>query len=260
MKTYYQLNIGARKEQQDSCDIFKNQYSTLIALGDGMGGHKGGAVASQTLVAEAKKAFISQKTKILNPKEFFQTIINATSDSLQEYKNSHHDSDPRTTAVLVLIEDDKLYVAHIGDSRLYLYDENGLLFRTKDHSVVQMLFNMGEITEDEMATHPEQNKLLKSVSASKNVEVSYKEIDIDKNCLFFVLACSDGFWEYVKDNEMQALLSCKNLEKELEHLVSLAKTRGGSGGDNISVAVYLNDTKKESVSQKIKNFLNKEIF
>jgi serine/threonine protein phosphatase PrpC len=260
MKTNYLLNIGAREEQQDSCNIFKNEYSTFLVLGDGMGGHKGGAVASQTLLKEAQKLYSTIKTKIGNPQEFFQLIINNTILSLKEYIVEHPDTDPQTTCVLALIQDDKVYSGHIGDSRLYIFDNEDFLYRTKDHSVVQMLVNLEEITEEEMATHPDQNRLLKSVSTKKDVAATYKVIDLPKNRPNAVLICSDGFWEYVSVDEMKENLFHKDIKNALVNMVSLAKNRGGIGGDNISIAVYLHEEEIISTTQKIKNFLNKEIW
>lgn len=260
MKTNYQLNTGAREEQQDSCDIFKNKYATLLVLGDGMGGHKGGAIASQTLVAEAKKAFGVLKGRVENPELFFNSIIKATVSTLKEYVEQNPDTDPQTTCIFALIQDNKIYSGHIGDSRLYVLDNDDYLFRTKDHSVVQMLVNMEEITEDEMATHPDQNKLLKSVSTKKDVEVTFKELDMPTNTPNAILACSDGFWEYISEDEMRTNLFDSDMKNGLVKMISLAKQRGGSTGDNISVAVCLTEKEVESTSQKIKNFLNKEIF
>jgi serine/threonine protein phosphatase PrpC len=122
IKTSYLLNIGAREQQQDSCNIFKNDYSTFLVIGDGMGGHKGGAVASQTLVQEAKELYSSIKEKIENPQEFFGLIVNNTILSLKKYAVEHPDTDPQTTCVLALIQDEKVYCGHIGDSRLYIFD------------------------------------------------------------------------------------------------------------------------------------------
>lgn len=260
MKTNYLLNIGGRKEQQDSCNIFKNNYSTFLVLGDGMGGHKGGAMASQTFIKEAEKAYINQKKKIEKPEAFFQSIIDTTVETLKKYVEQNPDTDPQTTCVLALIQENKIYSGHIGDSRLYVLDNEGFVFRTKDHSVVQMLVNLEEITEEEMATHPDQNRLLKSVSTKKEVQITFKEIDLPKNRPNAVLICSDGFWEYVSVEEMRANLFDMDMENGLVKMMSLAKQRGGLGGDNISIAVCLNEKKVETTTKKIKNFLNKEIF
>ena len=174
MTTDYKLDIGAREEQQDSCGVFQNKYSTLLVLADGMGGDEGGAVASQTFLSQAQSLYASTYRKIENPEDFFQTIINATIQKLQEYKEENSNSDPHTTCVLALIQDGKVYTRHIGNSRAYIIDDKSYQWHSKDHSVVQI----GEITEDEMATHPDKNRLFQSLNSKEDTTNIFKEIDI----------------------------------------------------------------------------------
>lgn len=238
METAYDLDIGGRGEQQDSCGVFSTHHSTLLVLGDGMGGHKGGAVASKTLLDHAKRAYDIEVGYIDNPKDFLQSIIDDTSEALRLYREDYSDTDPQTTCVLVLIQDSIVHSMHIGDSRVYIFDNSEYQWRTKDHSVVQMLLNLGEITEEEMATHPDQNKLLKSLNAKKSVEGTYKSNSLpSEHCM--ILACSDGFWEYISVEEMRKYGFGMELKSSLSKMILLAKDRGGVEGDNISVAVAL---------------------
>ncbi len=254
MKTAYKLDIGGKDEQQDSCGVFRKIHSTFLVLGDGMGGHKGGAVASQTLLDYAKVAYNTEAGHIADPKSFFQSIIDSTVEALQAHRADHPDTDPQTTCVLVLIQDDIVYSMHIGDSRVYILDEREYEWRTKDHSVVQMLLSLGEITEEEMATHPDQNRLLKSLNAKKSTDATYKETSLPLG-RSVVLVCSDGFWEDVSVEEMRHSIFGKQIETSLEEMVLLAKERGKKrakeraekrgvhidreSGDNISVVVAL---------------------
>lgn len=233
------IHIGGRDEQQDACKNLENKSSKFLILGDGMGGHSGGQVASETLIAEAEYAYKKYKDTIPNPEEFFQSIIDGTISALVEYQKENPESDPHTTCVLALIQNNKLYVGHIGDSRMYLFTNKKFEKRSRDHSVVQMLFNEGEITEEEMATHPDQNKLLKSISTRKKVKVTFKEYELPAEKSNAVLICSDGFWEQVSTDEMQNQLFKRPLEKALKTMVNEAKVRGGEEGDNISVVAYV---------------------
>jgi serine/threonine protein phosphatase PrpC len=212
------------------------------------------------LVQEAKKAYAFEKTLISQPKDFLQTVVDNTRKSLQLYVDKNPDTDPQTTCVLALVQDGIVYSAHIGDSRLYIFNEEGFVFRTKDHSVVQMLVNLGEITEEEMGTHPDQNRLLKSISCKKDVEISYKEIELSNEKTNVVFACSDGFWEYLSVEEMQKYLFSMSLDQALVKMVALTKERAGKSGDNISVAAFMSEKKVETTTQKIIKFLNKDIF
>jgi len=248
----YLLNIGGRDEQQDSCEYFNNRYSTLLVLGDGMGGHRGGQAASETLIAEAKYAYKQEKGTIKHPQEFFQSIIDGTVMGLKQYIQENPNSDPHTTCVLALIQNNKLYVGHIGDSRMYLFVDKKFQIRSRDHSVVQMLLNEGEITEDEMATHPDQNKLLKSVSARKDSKITFKEYDLPADKTNAVLLCSDGFWEQISTDEMQGqLFKKKDIKKALETMVEGARRRGGEDGDNISVVAYVKKGFKLALLNKV---------
>lgn len=253
------LDIGDREEQQDNCDVFVKDHQVLMVLGDGMGGHKGGAIASELLVREAGMAFLSK----LKPKLLMETIVQNTIEQMKLKKENDPNINPHTTCVMALINGKKLYFGHIGDSRLYYFKDSKFVKRTKDHSVVQMLVNMGEIEEHEMATHPDQNKLLKSLGTEKDVEITYAEESLDLSKNFAVLICSDGFWEYVSPKEMQEYLFTMDLDKALKVMVGIAKKRGGEGGDNISVAAYMHTpggANDVSVLDKVKSFLSKELW
>ena len=209
----------------------------MLVLADGMGGHLGGAIAAKILVELAKREFYSNK--VFN-KDFFENIIINTSKEILAYKNQNEQTDPHTTAVIAVITNEDIYYAHIGDSRLYLFNNTKLIKRTKDHSVVQMLFSMGEISEEEMATHPDQNKLLKNISSNmKSSKISYSTCKINE--FENVILCSDGFWEFVKEEEMISALNSKNSKEEFGKLINLAKNRANEKSDNISLAVWKKD-------------------
>jgi serine/threonine protein phosphatase PrpC len=244
------LNQGGRDEQQDACAIFKNLDSILLVLGDGMGGHSGGKVASESLISEAKYVYSKQKGIIKNPKKLFQEIVNGTVLALKEYRRENNNSDPHTTCVLALIQNNRVYIGHIGDSRAYLFIDKEFVVRSRDHSVVQMLLNEGEITEEEMATHPDQNRLLRSISSRKEVKITFKEYKLPLNKSNAILLCSDGLWEQISIEEMQKQLFNKPLNSALRDMVMVAKKRGGKDGDNISVVSFV---KKVSFSSLLNN-------
>lgn len=250
MKKAYRLDIGGRDEQQDSCGVFGKIHSTFLVLGDGMGGHKGGAIASQALLDRARVAYDIEAGHITNPQGFMQSIIDETTLALEAYRADHPDTDPQTTCVLALIQDGTLYTMHIGDSRVYILDERGYEWRTKDHSVVQMLLNLGEITEEEMGTHPDQNRLLKSLNSKKKVDGTFKTTPLPLGSSA-VLVCSDGFWEYLSVEEMREYLFGMELDNALTKMVSLTKQRAGAGGDNISVAVAIQNTQAHKSQKSI---------
>ena len=254
MKYNYLLNIGAREEQQDSCIILENNYSVFLVLADGMGGHHGGAMASQALIREASNIYNNKNEVIQNIEEFFQDIVNNTIQKLNDKIKEDKNLDPHTTCVFALIQNDMLYYGYIGDSRLYFFENNKFVKRTKDHSVTQMLLNMGEISEDEIATHPDQNKLLKSIGVNKDIKITFDKISLKDN--FTVLICSDGFWEYISTDEMEKYLFSMNINKAYKTMINLALQRGGKNGDNISIATCMSqEIKEDNIFSKFKNIL-----
>jgi len=236
---------GARADQQDNVVIVQNGNDVLLALGDGMGGHSGGKRASEILISTARNHF--ETYDYYNHQEFFNSIIYETEQEITFYANQSGE-DPHTTVTLALILDGVIHFANVGDSRVYIFDREGLVTRSRDHSVPEMLLQMGEIEEHEMATHPDQNKLTKSLRPNSHVEATHYSYELNYNKDYVILVCSDGFWEYVEEQEMMYFLFNFELSEALNNMVGIARDRGGSGGDNISIGVatlIADNSKKE---------------
>jgi len=249
MQIYLRDDIGGRDEQQDSCAIFKGKYFLFMVLGDGMGGHKGGALASKTLIEESEKLFeLYQEKSIPSPKIFFQEIIDNLQERLKQYVEEDPDIDPHTTCVFALIQDNILHAGHIGDSRVYIFIDKKFLKRSRDHSVVEIHLINGDITEEEMATHPDQNRLLKSIGGHKAVSVTYQNEKLPEDKENAVLICSDGFWEQISTPQMEEEIFTKPLNISVDNMVDFARTKGGETGDNISVAVWKSDINSNKFS------------
>lgn len=225
--------MGDREIQQDSCDIFEKDGRVLLAIGDGLGGHKGGAQASQIFIKEAKNGFKTGK----NPKTMFEDIIKGTQERLKELKQNHRTLNPHTTCALALIDDKKLYFCHMGDSRIYLFFGQDLIYQSKDHSVVQMLVGLGEIKEEQMSSHPDKHKILRSICADIKPKMTYKEVDIVKGD-FTVLLCSDGLWENLTKDEIKEYLFSSPLQQSLEKMIKAIKDKNQNPLDNISIMAY----------------------
>ena len=112
----------------------------------------------------------------------------------------------RTTAVVLCIDGNRGIALHIGDSRLYRFREGRVLSRTRDHSIPQILVMAGEITEEEIRSHPDRNKLLRALGDENDeLRVEKSEFDVRPGDAF--LLCSDGFWEPVTEAEMERTLA-----------------------------------------------------
>jgi len=238
-------DIGARDYQEDNVLIVENGQDVLFVLGDGMGGHTGGSKASEILVTVAQSLFLEQDYS--EPQEFFNTIISIAHNKIKEYAQESGE-DPNSTVALALVVGNTLHYANIGDSRVYIFDEYGLLTRTRDHSIPEMLFQMGEISEEDMATHPDQNRITRSLGPYKVTNVTYRDFYFQANKSYMILLCSDGFWEYISEHEMSQLFNIEgsHIENRLEELILLINQRAGASADNISVALAKIDIERES--------------
>jgi serine/threonine protein phosphatase PrpC len=157
--------------------------------------------------------------------------------AIHHYTLEHQLKDsPRTTGVACVIQNDVAHWAHVGDSRLYHYRGALLCARTRDHSRVQQLYEQGAISEVEMLTHPDRNKIFNCLGGryTPEVEVSPPVVMQEGD---LVLLCTDGVWAPLSVNEVGAILGAFPLHQGLEELLDHAELRAGPGGDNLSAIV-----------------------
>jgi serine/threonine protein phosphatase PrpC len=233
---YRESRKGGRQNNQDRIGYSYTPDTILMVLADGMGGHAKGDVASQLLVDTVLDLF----TKMAKPRldditEFLLDGIYTAHEAINTYASEHKMKDtPRTTCVVCVIQVGRAYWAHVGDSRLYHFSRDDLIFRTRDHSVVQRLLDEGAISEDEVSSHPDRNKLMNSVGGFMlpNIELSTGVALREGNLL---LLCSDGFWSELNSDEILATLRVYPLKKSVAQLLDHAEYRAGPQGDNLSV-------------------------
>jgi serine/threonine protein phosphatase PrpC len=233
---YQESRKGGRSSNQDRIGYSYTSETIVMVLADGMGGHAKGEVAAQLLVDVVQNLFKKlAKPGLEDITEFLLDSIYMAHDTINAYAVEHKMKDtPRTTCILCVIQSGRAFWAHVGDSRLYHFSQEGLLFRTRDHSAVQQLLDDGLITQGEVNTHPERNKLLNSVGGFMlpNIELSagvtLREGDI-------LLLGSDGFWSELDPDEMLSILRIYSLKQALIQLLDHAEYRGGERGDNLSV-------------------------
>lgn len=255
MRILARSDVGkVREMNQDyffTSDIDKNEIKLFI-LADGMGGYKGGEIASK-LAVEATRNFILnnyQKYKKDRP-----GILSLIGDSI-EYANmlvyekaqsSDELVDMGTTIDVCILYNNKVFIGHVGDSRVYRIRKNIIRKLTVDHSYVEKLLREGTITKEEAYKHPKKNMLMKAVGSKTLVEP-------DLICKGFfkddvLLMCSDGLTNMLRDSEIYNLL-LKNPEHPEDALVEKANQMGGM--DNITVVIIDNidvSNDKEEIEQ-----------
>lgn len=226
---------GARRYNQDRLAYAYGRDSLLMVVADGMGGHFHGELAAQIAVQLLTDAFQKHADPLLPaPQEFLHDSLLAAHHGINDYTLAHRLAEfPRTTCVACIVQDGVAYWAHVGDSRLYYFREGKLRFRTRDHSVVQRMFEEGQISAGEMTTHPDRNKIYSCLGGGVFPEIALsQENAMRENDV--ILLCSDGLWGQLEFDEIAAILDTFPLAAALPELMDNAELRGGRTGDNLS--------------------------
>ena len=228
------ISLGISKTglvRQRNEDRFYAQGPLLI-VADGMGGYTGGEYAS-TMVVDTIVEVVNEATEIST--EVLENAILKANRMVYEKSQSYKELEGMgTTAVVAYVQEDTLYWAHVGDSRLYLYGQEGLHRMTKDHSMVQQLVEAGTITEDEVIHHPKRNMLTRAIGVYETVEVDTGVVEVHPNDR--ILLCSDGLSGYIEESKIEQVLSEENNEsRALEDLVHLVYDAGAR--DNVTIVL-----------------------
>lgn len=227
-------DIGGRENQQDRVAVFENHGAQLLVVADGLGGHEGGALAAQAVV-DAARDHLDGSVRLQATEVCLAEVV-ADAHCRIGAIESPAGSSPHSTCVLLCIADGVATWAHVGDSRLYRF-ENGLLVdRTVDHSVVEMLRLRGRITEEEMKTHPDQNRLYEALGGAQTPKPDFDSKIIEAGDGF--LLASDGIWEHVSNAQLEGAASAPDLSAALRDLVATAKSAGGPTCDNLAVVAW----------------------
>lgn len=226
-----------RSHNEDSNRIARTHNGDLFVVCDGMGGHVGGATASRIGVDSVCQYASEHECTI--PQQFLVAALEYA--NTQIYVESHSNSKLTgmgTTACVALVRDDKVWYAHVGDSRIYYYNakQKALYRLTKDHSVVQALVDSGEITEAEAEHHPEKNKIRKSLGIRSYVEPEPCQMPLIPAEGDVMLICSDGLSGMMEEEDiLEVLAEATDVNVAGKVLIDLAKSGGGT--DNITVQI-----------------------
>ncbi|MFI3155896.1 MAG: protein phosphatase 2C domain-containing protein [Methylococcaceae bacterium] len=233
---FYQLtSAGDREINQDFMAHIVNDDYALFVVADGLGGHHAGEKASRFFCRGLLKgADAYSKQMAENPVDILSAWIAAAVNEMKIlFAFDQTANDAHTTCAILYLDERQALTAHCGDSRIYRMNQQQILWRTQDHSVPQQLLNEGKITEQEMAQHPGQNQLTRSINISKAHEVEIRQYPAMKKGETFIL-CSDGFWEYVKPVELLHLAEPACGKDELVKLARLAVFRAHGKSDNVT--------------------------
>lgn len=239
MKTFYLTDTGkVRSHNEDSVTILKNQSEEyLLIVCDGMGGHRAGEVASSMVVTHMGKRFnelatVGPKVDAIN---WMNDNINEVNRALEEYANKNPESmGMGTTVVMALLTKEFLIYGNIGDSSGFAL-KNGKLHKvTKDHTLVNLLVQAGDLTEEEAKYHPKKNVLMKALGSGDVAELDIFEV-VDKE-VRGILLCSDGLTNMLSVEQIEKVINDETLtiDEKVIKLIKKCNARGGT--DNISIA------------------------
>ncbi len=231
MRIYGMTDKGiVRSSNQDSFYIEKNGDWCVVA--DGMGGHNGGETASTLAVQSIKKVLEIKNNDV---EDALRTaIVEANNAIFAKAKEQPELSGMGTTVVLLKMDKNIAYIAHVGDSRAYYISKGKIVQLTKDHSIVQTLIESGTITKKQAKNHPQKNLITRAVGTEPYVEIDVNRVICTKGD--HILLCTDGLSSLVDDRDILRIIS-ENPEAAVNELVEAANEAGGR--DNIT-AVLIN--------------------
>ncbi|MBN1679059.1 MAG: Stp1/IreP family PP2C-type Ser/Thr phosphatase [Anaerolineae bacterium] len=212
----------------------------LFIVADGMGGHHDGEKASAITVRTIANYVTGNIFHALTQKQMDDedrpTITDVLLSAVQKANEAVTDLIPEggTTVTTTVIMGDRAYIAHVGDSRAYLINDEGIEQITRDHSLVQRLIELDQLTPEEAAEHPQRNVLYRAIGQNDNLDVdAITRRLLPRSCL---LLCSDGLWNLIPEDVIRNVVSKHdNPQHACHELVDMANDRGGP--DNITVII-----------------------
>ena len=243
IKTAFASSIGRiRKSNQDSVQVFKNKNNALMAIVcDGMGGPQGGDVASTMAVSHLGHNFVdtdffdcdrAQKWLNVQLSSENETILK-TADRFPDLNGMG------TTIVLAIVFANEALIAHLGDSRAYGYSAGEFTQLMEDHSLVNELVKLHQISKQQARNHPQKNIITQSLGVSSTIDPEYRQVALGENDI--ILLCTDGLTNSLSDPQIQQILATKDLslKERCQKLIDEANRVGGE--DNITACLILNE-------------------
>lgn len=232
---------GGREYNEDSCRVVRQDNNLCLIVADGLGGHGGGKLASMTAVDAIKECFEAKDPDANVQAGDICMWFDTANERVLEMQTRA--CEMKTTMALVCLEfgGDRVLTAHLGDTRIYHFADGVLSFMSFDHSVSRMAVLAGEIPMEQIRFHADRNKLLKAIGKSEDAVPEMKELFMDRGVHNAFLICTDGFWEYVTEEQMEETLCISATPKDwLERMRWYIRNTAKEGNDNnTAIAVFV---------------------
>ncbi|MGP7817556.1 Stp1/IreP family PP2C-type Ser/Thr phosphatase [Niallia sp. 01092] len=239
MKEIFMTDKGkVRHHNEDNGAIVFNKSGQRLAIvADGMGGHRAGDVASRLTVEKLTELWnVNDHISTADEAEkWLRTNILQVNHYVLQHALAHPECDGMGTTIIAVISTENFSsIAHVGDSRCYLYNEDGFKQLTEDHSLVNELVRMGQITKEDAENHPRKNVVLRALGTDENLSIDIMTIMFEQGDM--MLICSDGLTNKVTDDQLIEVLKQEaSLESKAAALINTANENGGE--DNITVVI-----------------------
>ena len=227
-------DIGGRPYNEDTVDFCRIDEEHLCAvLADGLGGHGGGQTAS----SEAVSLILAGWKGMTTPESLCELVQAAHRQILSLQTPTCR---MKTTVVVLAIEPERVQWAYVGDSRLYHFVDGRLTFQTRDHSASQIAVLMGQISSSQIRFHEDRSRLFRALGQESGMSVDAAEEELGPGHHAFLL-CTDGFWEYVYEEEMEKELNASVSPQDwLERMRRCLESRiSGDNDNNTAAAVWV---------------------
>ena len=232
-------DIGKAREINQDYYYISNDTDEprMYILADGMGGYKGGEIASKLATESVKNYIENNFSNIIKEKEEILKLIASAVEyaNMVVYEKSKETQELEgmgTTLEVCLIYNNKAYIGHVGDSRVYRIRKEIIRKLTKDHSYVQQLIEDKKITREEAKTHPKKNMITRALGCTPYVEPDLRARNFEKGDIFIL--CSDGLTNMVDEKQIYEIIK-EDIQSAAERLVNEANQAGGY--DNITVII-----------------------
>lgn len=241
LKSSGMTDVGLVREHNEDYYDIDNQHSLFI-VADGLGGHKGGEVASKLAVKTILESFKQNAAPLEPALKIKQTIEKAHQAIANLASQDATLVGMGTTVVLALWQAPGiLHIANIGDSRAYLFRDKEISLLSQDHSLVGEMGRQGLLSQDEMCIHPRRNVVTRSIGIEIGDGPFQRKLDLKENDI--ILLCSDGLWDMLLDEDIAKIISSSKKPKDICARLTEAANQAG-GKDNITVIVISVERKK----------------
>lgn len=228
-------DVGGRSNNEDAMHWQHEGGALCAVVADGLGGHGYGEVASALAVEAVCDNWHGEVSAAS-----MEHLIRTAHQAVREKQGPR--CDMRTTVVALELRKGKMAWSYAGDSRLYHFFNGQLLFQTRDHSASQIAVALGDITTAQIRFHQDRNKVFRTLGQEDNLPIDAKELELPQGSHAWLL-CSDGFWEYVLEEEMEEdLAASANPQQWIEKMRERLRKRIPADNDNnTALAVWMND-------------------